>query len=225
MHQSIDRKKNIIIYLIIFFLLSTTTSKNLINKKSYSIKINKIDVSGLSISNNLKIINKLNNLNQRSIFFLKKEKINEVISEFKIIEKYTVKKIYPKKLDIKIQPTKFIAKISGNKKILVGANGKLIENEVSNEILPNIFGEFNSKEFMKFKKEIERAELNFKNFKSLFYHSSNRWDILTNNEILIKLPNENFYESLKVAKKIINDDKLEKIKLIDLRILNQVIIR
>ena len=69
MHQSIDRKKNIIIYLIIFLLLSTTTSKNLINKKNYSIKINKIDVSGLSMSNNLKIINKLNNLNQRSIFF------------------------------------------------------------------------------------------------------------------------------------------------------------
>ena len=107
----------------------------------------------------------------------------------------------------------------------MGANGKLIENEASNEILPNIFGEFNSKEFMKFKKEIERAELNFKNFKSLFYHSSNRWDILTNNEILIKLPNENFYESLKVAKKIINSGKLEKIKLIDLRILNQAIIR
>ena len=225
MHQSTDRKKNIIIYLIIFLLLSTTTSKNLINKKSYSIKINKIDVTGLSVNNNLKIIDKLNNLNQRSIFFLKKETINEVISEFKIIEKYTVKKIYPRKLDIKIKPTKFIAKISGNKKILVGANGKLIENEVSNERLPNIFGEFNSKEFMKFKKEIERAELKLENFKSLFYHSSNRWDILTNNEILIKLPNENFYESLKVAKKIINDGKFEKIKLIDLRILNQAIIR
>ena len=162
---------------------------------------------------------------EKNIFFLKKEKIKKSISQFNIIEKYTVKKIYPKKLDIKIQPTKFIAKISGNKKILVGANGKLIETEVSNEILPNIFGEFNSKEFMKFKKEIERAELNFKNFKSLFYYSSNRWDILTNNEILIKLPNENFYESLKVAKKIINDSKLEKIKLIDLRILNQAIIR
>ena len=69
MHQLIDKKKNIIIYLIIFVLLSTTTSKNLINKKSYSIKINKIDVTGLSVNNNLKIIDKLNNLNQRSIFF------------------------------------------------------------------------------------------------------------------------------------------------------------
>lgn len=224
MHQSIDSRKNIILYLVIFLLLSTTTNKDLIKKKSYSLKINKIDVTGLSMSNNLKISNKLNNSYHKNIFFLKKEKIKQVISQFEIIEQYTVKKIYPGKLDVKIRPTKFIAKISGKKKTLVGANGKLIENEASNEILPNIFGKFNSKEFMKFKKDIERSEFNFQNIKSLFYHSSNRWDILTNSEILIKLPNKNLYESLKLAKKIIKDNKLKKTKLIDLRVLNRVII-
>ena len=69
------------------------------------------------------------NCYHQNVFFLREEKINKIISNYNIIEKYTVQKIYPSRLNIIIQPTEFIAQISGDNQLLVGANGKLILNE------------------------------------------------------------------------------------------------
>ena len=50
MHQSIDKKNKVVIYLIFLFILSTTSGKFTEKQKDYSLKINKINVEGLSIS-------------------------------------------------------------------------------------------------------------------------------------------------------------------------------
>ena len=224
MHQSIDKKNKIIIYVLLLFILSTTNGNFLEKQKSYSSTINEINIEGLSITDNSKIYNQLNNLFYKNILLVGKEEISEVIKKYNIIEVYNAKKIYPSTINISIKPTIFVARLSGNDQ-LVGANGKLIEDRENNEILPYIFGEFNSQEFLNFKKNIALSNFTFTKFKTLYFFPSNRWDILTNDDILIKLPQDNISASLKLAYKIITSNDFKNKNLIDLRMNNILIIK
>ena len=224
MHQLIDKKKYLILYFLFFVALSTTTNKNLY-KDEKLFQIENINISGIPLDNIEGLNDELYKTIEKNIFFLKKEVLKNSISEFNIIEKYSVKKIYPRELNINIKPTKFIAKISNKDDVLVGSNGKLISNKDFKKKLPSIFGKFNSNKFLELKIHLERSGFNFEDLKSLIYFSSGRWDILTNDNVLIKLPNKKIYESLHLAKKILNDDNFKKNKFIDLRISNQITVK
>ena len=225
MHQLIDKKNRIAIYLILLLILSTTNNRIVEKQKNFSIAINEVDVIGLSPKENLKILKKLNNLFYASIFILNREAIDKIITKHNIVEEYNVKKIYPSNLLIEIKPTKFIAKISGNSQLVVGTNGKLIKHKNNKMTLPYFFGEFNSVEFLKFKKEIDYSKFNFVDFKKIYFFSSKRWDILTTDNVLIKLPRKNSLESLNLAYKITNDPQFMDQNIIDLRIKNHLIIK
>ena len=54
MHQLTGKKVKIITYLILLFILSTTSGKFSSNQNTYSSKIKKINVEGLSNTENLK---------------------------------------------------------------------------------------------------------------------------------------------------------------------------
>ena len=210
---------------MLLFVLSTISNKTINSQKNNSAGINKIDVVGLSKNKNLQIISELNKLLNENIFFINKEDIHKIISKRNTIEEYNIKKIYPSKLSINIKPTKFVAKISGNKKFIVGSNGKLIKSEIIHDSLPYIFGKFNSKKFLKFKKDIDHSNFNFKDLRSVFFFPSNRWDILTIDDILIKLPNNNTSESINLAYKILSNSDFKNIDLIDLRMNNHLIVK
>ena len=224
MLQSIDKKNKIIIYLIFLFLLSTTSNKSLEFHQNYSAKIDKIEVSGLSNSVNSQIRSKLEKLLNTSIFFINKDKIDKIISKYNLVELYNVKKIYPRKIDVKIEQTKFIAKISGSNQVLVGSNGKLIKQEI-NEKLPFLFGKLDFIKFLEFKKIIDNSAFRFNDLKSVSFYPSKRWDIVTSENILINLPQNNLLQSLNLAYKLIIDDYFKKIKSIDLRVKNHVVIK
>jgi cell division protein FtsQ len=225
MLQLIDKKNRIIIYLIFLIILSTTSNKNIKDQKKYSLNISQINITGISDKNNLQLLNKLNNFFYKNIFFIEKREFDQIISEYKIVEEYSIKKIYPSILNVDIKPTKIIARISGNKKLLIGSNGKLIITETNNKTLPLFFGEFRTKKFLKFKESVESSKFNFTDFKSIFFYPSNRWDIITNDDILIKLPENNLLNSLDLANKIIGEKKFKNNKVVDLRILNHLIIQ
>jgi cell division protein FtsQ len=209
---------------LLLFILSTTNGNFLEKRKSYSSTINEINIEGLSITDNSKIYNQLNNLFYKNILLVGKEEISEVIKKYNIIEVYNAKKIYPSTINISIKPTIFVARLSGNDQ-LVGANGKLIEDKENNEILPYIFGEFNSQDFLNFKKNIALSNFTFTKFKTLYFFPSNRWDILTNDDILIKLPQDNISASLKLAYQILTSNDFRNKNLIDLRMNNILIIK
>ena len=224
MHQLIGKKNKIITYLLLLFILSTTNGKFLENPNSYASIIKQINVEGLSDTDNSKISNELNNLFYKNILLVRKGEAQKIMSKYNIIETYNIKKIYPSTLRVKIKPTIFVARLSENNK-LVGANGKLIKDLGSNEILPYIFGEFNSNNFLKFKKNIVQSKFTFNKFKTLYFFPSNRWDILTYDNVLIKLPKNNISQSLNLAYKIINSNDFKNKDLIDLRINNHLIIK
>ena len=224
MHQLIGKKKSLILYFFFLVALSTTTNKTLYKTENL-FQIDNINITGIPLDNIEGLNDELYKTIEKNIFFLKKEVLKNSISEFNIVEKYSVKKIYPRELNINIKPTKFIAKISNKDDVLVGSNGKLISNKDFKKKLPSIFGKFNSNKFLELKIHLERSGFNFEDLKSLIYFSSGRWDILTNDNVLIKLPNKKIYESLYLAKKILNDDNFKINKFIDLRISNQIIVK
>ena len=225
MHQLIDKKKIIIIYLLLLFILSTTNGKLTSHQKNYSSKINQINIEGLSDKDNSKIYNELDNLFHKNILFLQKEEIQKIATKYNVIEEYSVKKIYPSTININIKPTKIVARISHGNQLLVGANGKLIEDKENREILPYIFGEFDSKNFLVFLKNIKQSKFIFKEFKTFYFFPSGRWDIKTNEDVLIKLPQYNFLQSLNLAHKILRDSNFKNLNLIDLRVSKNLIIK
>ena len=225
MHRSTNKKNKVIIYLIWFFILSTTNGKFAISQNNYLPIDNNIKIEGLSDIENSKISNEISNLLYRNVFFMKKKEINKVMNKYNIIEEYNIKRIYPSTINVKIKPTKYLARVSNEDQLLVGANGKLIKAEDNSEKLPYIFGEFNSKDFLTIKKNIDQSKFKFSELKTLFFFKSSRWDILTNNDILIKLPLKNSLNSLNLAYKIISIGDFEKLKIIDLRIKNRLILR
>ena len=224
MHQLIGKKKSLILYFFFLVALSTTTNKTLYKTENL-FQIDNINITGIPLDNIEGLNDELYKTIEKNIFFLKKEVLKNSISEFNIVENYSVKKIYPRELNINIKPTKFIAKISNKDDVLVGSNGKLISNKDCKKKLPSIIGKFNSNKFLELKIHLERSGFNFEDLKSLIYFSSGRWDILTNDNVLIKLPNKKIYESLHLAKKILNDDNFKMNKFIDLRISNQIIVK
>ena len=222
MHQLIDKKNRITIYLFFLFILSTTSGKYLENRNSYSFTINEININGLSKISNTKIYNELNNLFYKNILLIEKEEIQGVIGKYNIIEEYSIKKIYPSTININIKPTNFVARLSSSDQ-LIGANGKLIEDIENTQILPYIFGEFKSQDFLKFKENITKSKFTFTQFKTLYFFPSKRWDILTNDDILIKLPQDNYFESLNLAYRAISNNDFKNKSLIDLRMNNYLI--
>jgi len=223
MHQSKGKKNKIIIYLLFLFILSTTSAKFINDQNTLSSSVSKINTTGLSERKNLEISNNLNNFLYESIFVISKDEIKKILEKHNIIQEFSIKKIYPSTLNIEIKPTKFIARVSNNGQYLVGANGKLIEDKNNNEFLPYIFGEFSSLNFLSFKQNIEKSIFSFSNLKTLYIFPSGRWDILTNNNILIRLPQEHIVASLNLSKKLIDNDNFKDNKFIDLRVRNHLV--
>ena len=224
MHQLIDKKNKIIIYLLLLFILSTTSVRFFEIQNIYASKVNKINIKGLINADSSKILSELNDLFYKNILLVNKEEIQKVMNKYNIIEEYNIKKVYPSTININIKPTKLVARLSSNNQ-LVGANGKLIIGNRNNEKLPYIFGEFNSEDFLNIKKKIEQSNFTFTQFKMLYFFPSNRWDILTYDNILIKLPHNNIAKSLDLAHKIIISNDLKNKNFIDLRMNNNLILK
>jgi cell division protein FtsQ len=224
MHQLIDKKNKIIIYLLLLFILSTTSVRFFETQNIYISKVNKINIKGLINADSSKILSELNDLFYKNILLVNKEEIQKIMNKYNIIEEYSIKKVYPSTININIKPTKLVARLSSNNQ-LVGANGKLIIGNRNNEKLPYIFGEFNSEDFLNIKKKIEQSNFTFTQFKILYFFPSNRWDILTYDNILIKLPRNNITKSLDLAHKIIISNDLKNKNFIDLRMNNILILK
>ena len=91
--------------------------------------------------------------------------------------------------------------------------------------MPFLFGKYNSKKFLEFKKIIDNSEFNFNDLKSVSFYPSKRWDITTIGNILINLPQDNILQSLNLAYKLMINDNFKEIKIIDLRVKNHLVIK
>ena len=142
-----------------------------------------------------------------------------------LIENYTIFKRYPSTLEIKINKTKFLANVfKDGKSFVLGSNGKLIQTVDKNNNLPNIYGDYNKDSFFSLLKSLKKFNFELFEIKNLYFFKSGRWDIETNDNMIIKLPKKNLVASLNLAFDLINYNKSKNIKILDLRQEQQVII-
>ena len=156
---------------------------------------------------------------------MNKFEVIKILNKNSLIENYKIFKNYPSSLYIDVVKTKFLAKINTNGKILIiGTNGKLSEIKSPNLEMPFIFGNPNIEDFLKLKKIIDKSKISYEEIKNLYYFKSKRWDIELKNNTLLKLPKHNIKTSIDNAFEFIGDENFQDGKIVDARILNQIII-
>ena len=221
MHQK--KNKKILIYIFLFLIIGTLNNKNL--GKLELVKINKINITGLSEKKNNELVNDLDYLKVNNLYLISKSKIEQIFNTNILIERYSIFKRYPSTLNIKIEKTKFLAQVKKKNDIFfLGSNGKLIKtNKIRND-MPFIFGNFENKDFFNLRDAINETNFNYSQIKNLFFFKSGRWDIETNDGLLIKLPTNEIKSSLKMLILILKNNNTKKIKKIDLRQNNQIIL-
>ncbi len=221
MHQRIGRKITIYFLLLLLFGSINRLGLNNINFD----KILEIKIYGLKEKENVILSNNIKKLNLNNIFFINRKKISELIESNSLVESYNIFKKYPSTIDVRINQTTFLARISNNKNIyIIGSNGKFIKNNYSSIELPYIFGKPKINEFLNFKTLIDKSKFSYKEIKNLYFFQSKRWDLELKNGIIIKLPNTNMKHSLDISYEFMNNKNLNKIKVIDLRVNNQIIL-
>ena len=221
MHQR--KSKKVVIYFFLLILIGSINNNSINNLKLEKIK--NINIFGLEENDQKTIINNLNNLDLKNIFFINKNNFKDIIESNSLVEEYNVIKKYPYSIDIDIKKTNFIAKISKNGNFfLVGNNGKLSNNNNSKIELPYIFGKPEIKKIVELKKIIDKSDIEYSQIETLYYFKSNRWDLKLKNNIVIKLPENIEINNLDKISIFIKNINLENKKIIDARIKNQIIL-
>ena len=218
-----QKSKKILIY---FFILLLVGSINNIKLNTNDlIKIKNIKVNGLDERENEILSKEIKGLNLKNIFFMNKFEVIKILNKNSLIENYKIFKNYPSSLYINVVKTKLLAKININSKILIiGSNGKISDIKSTNLELPFIFGNPKIEDFLKFKKIIDKSKIYYEKIKNLYYFKSKRWDIKLKNNTLLKLPKHNIKTSIDNAFEFIGNENFKDSKIIDARILNQIII-
>ena len=215
--------KKILLYIFLIIFLSTLNNK-FFSKIKFK-NIDKITIKGLEGEEKQDLLNNLELLNLKNIFFLNKYKLIKKLEANELIENYTIFKKYPSTLEIKINKTKFLANVfKDGKSFVLGSNGKLIQTFDKDNNLPNIFGYYNKESFFNLIKYLKKSNFEFFEIKNLYFFKSGRWDIETYDNMIIKLPKKNLVASLNLAFDLINYNKSKNIKILDLRQEQQVII-
>jgi cell division protein FtsQ len=208
-------------------LIFLTTINNLsLNNSGYlKLKINQIKVYGLNDESNFNISEEFNRLiSQKNLFFINKDYFVNVLEKNNLVHSFKVRKIYPNTIEVRIQKTKFLAITNYNEKnFFIGSNGKLINFQSSDKNLPYVFGKIKIEEFIKFTKIVVNSKFNFEEISEIYFFPSGRWDIKSNKNTLIKLPQKNLLKALNLSHDMITNENFKNKKVIDLRIYNNVI--
>ena len=215
--------KKILFYIFLIIFLSTFNNKYFL--KIGLKPIDEITVIGLNEREMQDLLSNLELHNLKNIFFLNKFELEEKLKANKLIENYTVFKRYPSSIEIRVSKTKFLANVfKDGRSFVLGSNGKLISSIDKNNNLPNIFGDYDKASFFNLLQSIKKSKFELPKVKNLYFFKSGRWDIETNQNVIIKLPKENLDASLNLSLDVLNNDEFKNIKILDFRQDNQVIV-
>ena len=190
-------KKSLFGLIILFILLTTYNPKFnfIINSNLY---IKKITVENNSVIEADEIKKKLSFLYKENLFFLNIKDIEENLKSETFIESFSVKKIYPNTLKLIIIEKKPIAILQHKKKkFYISDKGNLInfiDIDTYND-LPTVFGNIGN--FYSLYQTLENINFPIEMIKSFYFFESGRWDLIMNDEKVIKLPITNYLSSLK----------------------------
>ncbi len=214
----------IVLLSITFVFLTTYNSgeiESYFNKEISFFRIKNIKIINNYIINEKDVEAKLKDIYGKSIFSVKRHDLEEPLKSFYFLEKIEVKKKYPNTLIIKIYETKPIAILfKNNENYLLDSQSNLIplNENVSKEKLPYIFGIGAENEFMNLFKLLENSNFPKKRIKNYYYFQIGRWDLQLHNEQTIKLPADKTKEAIQQSIQLLNKKNFKNFNVIDLRI-------
>ena len=217
-------KKSIYWLLTLFILLTTFNPKSSLTPK-LNFKINQIKIENNTIINSNEIKKKLSFLKGTSLFLLKTKDISSSLASISFIESFTIKKVFPNKIIVSIKEKTPIAVLTKEKKkFFISDKGELIRfKKLDNfENLPIIFG--NPKSFNSLYKDLLYLKFPTKEIKSFYFFESERWDLVMQDDKVIKLPVEDYLSSLKNFMLSKTNSNFNKYKIFDYRIKDQLIL-
>ena len=217
-------KKRVLFASIILIFLSTYTSK-INNSLDRNIKIEKITIENNKILDDQTIKKKISFLYEENLFFLNNKKIISKLQELDLIDSIEIKKIYPNQIKVKIFEKQILAIIQNKKEKNYYTNKGLVNYKKLNgfEDLPIVFGD--NKSFEIFYNDLVKIDFPISDIKKFYLFESKRWDIITLENQIIKLPIKNYDLSLKNFIKLKNQTNFRKYKTFDYRINDQLILK
>ena len=217
-------KKRLVLSLLLLLFLTTIT----LNQK---IIITKFNIKEINIENNILLSSEevkklLIPIYETNLFFLKYEEVEKALMKSSLVGSFEIRKKYPNSLEIKIfEKTPIAIIFHKKKKYFLSENIELIKFEELkyNKSLPFVLGKRD-----KFESFYNRLKIN--NFpvdiiKKYTFFETNRWDIETYDNKIIKLPPVNYINSLEKYLSLKNDSSVKKYKVFDFRIEKQLILK
>ncbi len=221
MHLKIDKNFKLSTYCLIILFLTSINNYNLYNKKIFY--IDKVKVNGLSDKKNILINNEIKDILDKNIFFIKKNNFNKFFDR-NDIKDLSIKKIYPNKLIINFIPAKPICIILlEDRKIILGDNGKKLNNETIEKKIPKVSGSKNFNYIFEVINLLKLSKLDYNTIDEIIFFKSGRFDIKLENEILIKFPIKYTEDIINYSSHLLIDKKFVNSKIIDLRLENKII--
>ena len=220
------RKFTITFFLILLAIILTTFNPNNFNIGFNLFKINKIEIKNLNVLDKEKIKNLFDKeFSESNLLVLDKKKIDKIASDNALIDYIEFRKIYPSKLQVIIYEKETIAIINYKQnKFYLTKDGEEIEyfKNAILEKLPNIFGK--QKNFLEIYTTMIQLNFPISKIKSFYYFEIGRWDIILENDKIIKLPVKNFITSIDNFMKLYQKINYEKYSIFDYRIKDQLIL-
>ena len=217
-------KKKLVFALLLLVLFTTYKPQKLF--LNINLNIGEIIVENNLILKENEIKKDLAFLYERNLFFLNTSGIEKVLKKNDFIKSIEIKKIYPNKLKIKIFEKKPILILQNKKeKFFIDEDINLINyldlEEYKN--LPIVFGKKENFEILY--RDLKKTNFPIDLIENYYLFESNRWDLKTYKKKIIKLPSENYIKSLKNFIDLRKENNLNKYKVFDYRIDNQLILK
>ena len=217
-------KKRLVIALFLIILFTTINSQQRFIASQFDLKTIEIENNLLLKDNDIK--NLLISFYNKNLVFLKNNEVKKALMQNSLIESFIIKKKYPNTLKVKIFEKKPIAVLFDKKnKFYLSEKIDLIEfkNLPNYQTLPYVLG--NKDDFKIFYNNLIKINFPLNVVKKYTLYETDRWDIETKNDQIIKLPSKNYLKSLKNFLILKSKNDFEKYKLFDYRINKQLILR
>ena len=218
-------KKRFLVAMSLLFLLTTYKTKNN-NNIFLKLQIEDVIIENNKIVSNEEIQKNISFVYDTNIFLITSETIEESLKKIEFIESFKIKKIYPNELKIKIFEKKPIAIIQNKQEKKYYTSSGSVINYIKlkeYEALPIVFGD--EKKFNIIYNDLKIINFPINEIKKFYLFESKRWDLVTNKNQTIKLPVNNYAQSLENFLNIKEEANLKKFKIFDYRIKNQLILK
>ena len=221
MHLKKGKKFKFFFYILLIIFLTSTNNYNF--KVSDPFYIKYIYINGFSDKKNNLIKDEIKEVFKQNIFFINQDHFAKLF-ERNDIKYLDVKKKYPDKIIIDIVPAKPICIILvENNKIFLGDNGKKLDIELEDYNLPTVIGSTDISNIFYVVNLLSLSRLDYSSIYKIIFFKSGRFDIILDNEVVIKFPIKYDIKTMNYISNLLNEKKFANSKIIDLRVKNRII--